>query len=62
MEHLFTKFYRVETYETKQTPGTGLGLYIVKNIVELHGGKIWVESELGKGSKFCFTLPLAKTD
>jgi len=62
MEHLFTKFYRVETYETKQTPGTGLGLYIVKNIVELHGGKIWVESELGKGSKFCFTLPLATTD
>jgi signal transduction histidine kinase len=38
--------------------GSGLGLVISKNLIELHGGKIWAESEEGKGSEFCFTLPV----
>lgn len=55
--HLFDKFYRVSNNSHKQIEGTGLGLSIVKSIVEQHGGKIWVESDLGKGSKFCISLP-----
>ncbi len=56
--HLFEKFGRVEHSYTaaKTTGGTGLGLYITKNYIEMHGGKVWVESELGKGTTFNFTL------
>ncbi|GAB4345064.1 MAG: hybrid sensor histidine kinase/response regulator [Phototrophicales bacterium] len=57
--HLFEKFYRVRHESHKQIEGTGLGLSIVKSIVQQHGGEIWVESELGKGSRFCISLPLA---
>lgn len=57
VEKLFTKFFRVGQAPTIESEGTGLGLYITKSLVELHGGKIWVESEVGKGSTFYFSLP-----
>jgi len=57
---LFQKFYRVGSEATRQAQGTGLGLTITKSLVELQGGKIWVESAPGAGSKFYFSLPKAK--
>ena len=61
-ERLFEPFYQLDNPLTREKSGTGLGLTIVKQIIEKHGGQIWVESEYGKGSRFTFTLPLAKTD
>ncbi len=58
--HLFGKFYRVSNLGQQTSKGTGLGLYIAKSIIEKLGGKIWVKSEVGKGSKFSFTLPIAE--
>ncbi|HEX7633438.1 MAG TPA: ATP-binding protein [Candidatus Saccharimonadales bacterium] len=55
--HLFQKFYRVDNSATRTIGGTGLGLFITRKIVELYGGRIWVESELGKGSSFYINLP-----
>lgn len=57
LDRVFDRFYQVEKVVTRKTGGTGLGLAIVKNIVEAHGGKIWIESELGKGTEVHFTLP-----
>lgn len=54
---IFDKFYQVTQAERRKTKGTGLGLPIAKALVEMHGGKIWVESVTGKGSTFAFTLP-----
>ena len=59
--HLFTKFFRVTGKLAQGTKGTGLGLHISKAIVERHGGRIWVESEVGKGSTFSFSLPVASS-
>lgn len=56
--NLFNKFFRVSNSSQKMSKGTGLGLYIAKSIVEKLNGKIWVESEIGRGSKFYFTLPV----
>lgn len=56
--HLFTKFYRVPGKLEQTARGTGLGLYISKKIIDLHNGKIWVQSEEGKGSTFAFSLPV----
>jgi PAS domain S-box-containing protein len=60
IDRLFTKFGRIFNPLSIQAGGTGLGLYIVKNLVESHGGRIWVTSQEGKGSKFHFSLPIAK--
>jgi signal transduction histidine kinase len=57
--HVFDRFYRVRTPETDGIEGTGLGLAIVKSLVELHGGQVGLESRLGEGTTFYFTLPLA---
>lgn len=59
-EHLpkvFDRFHRIDNRDTRKVGGTGIGLYLVKHLVEAHGGKIWVESEVGKGSSFIFELP-----
>jgi signal transduction histidine kinase/DNA-binding NarL/FixJ family response regulator len=56
MQHLFERFYRAE--DKLARGGTGLGLYISKQIIEAHGGHIWAESKTGEGSTFSFTLPL----
>ena len=58
MNKIFSKFFRASNVVRMQTPGTGLGLFIARNIIEKHGGKIWVESEENKGSSFIFTLPI----
>lgn len=58
-KRLFQKFFRADNSSTREAGGTGLGLVIAKSIVELMGGTIWIESELGRGSRFYFTLPLS---
>lgn len=55
--HLFQKFYRVDNTDTREIGGTGLGLYLCRRLVELIGGKIWVDSEYGHGSTFFVSLP-----
>jgi PAS domain S-box-containing protein len=59
-DRLFTKFGRIYNPMSIQAGGTGLGLYIVKNLVESHGGRVWVTSREGQGSRFSFSLPIAK--
>ena len=60
-QNLFNKFYRVESDKhVQQEKGTGLGLFIVKSLLELHHGEIWLESEEGKGSTFSFSLPIRR--
>lgn len=57
-KHIFEKFYRSEDYRTRKNNGTGLGLYIIKRLIERLGGRIWFESQLNKGSTFYCALPV----
>ena len=57
LNHVFQKFYRVDNRDTREIGGTGLGLYLVKQRVEAMNGRIWVESEVGKGSQFIMLFP-----
>ncbi len=59
LPRIWERFYRVDNTNTRRIGGTGLGLSIARALVELHGGRIWVESEVGRGSIFTFTLPVA---
>jgi len=58
LSRIFERFYRVDKGRSKELGGTGLGLSIVKHLVQAHGGRVWVESKLGKGSTFYFSLPI----
>lgn len=60
--HLFQKFYRVDNTDTREIGGTGLGLYLCRRLVEAMDGRVWVESEYGKGSMFFVELPRLDTD
>ncbi len=57
IDKIFERFYRMDDRDTREAGGTGIGLYLTRHLVMAHGGKIWVESEVGKGSTFYFTLP-----
>jgi len=62
VDRVFDRFYQAESIATGRKGGTGLGLSICRGIVETLGGKIWVESKVGKGSKFSFSLPVSKRE
>jgi signal transduction histidine kinase len=61
LPRVFERFFQVETHLTRRHGGMGLGLAVAKAMVELHGGRIWVESEAGRGSTFTFLLPVEQT-
>jgi K+-sensing histidine kinase KdpD len=60
--HIFQKFYRADNSQTRTAGGTGLGLYLVKQRVEAMGGKVWAESQYGRGSTFYVSLPRISAD
>lgn len=61
LPYIFERFYRADKSRARTTGGAGLGLAIVKQLVQAHGGRVWVESEVGEGTKFTFALPIVST-
>ena len=59
---IFERFYRVSESGTGGVPGTGLGLHICRILIQAHGGRIWVESRAGEGSRFTFSLPIPREE
>ncbi len=59
LTRIFERFYKVDRARVRGRGGTGLGLSIARHVVDAHGGRIWVESEEGQGSRFAFTIPTA---
>jgi two-component system phosphate regulon sensor histidine kinase PhoR len=55
---IFERFYRVDVARSREVGGTGLGLSIAKHLMEAHGGRLWVDSEVGSGSQFHFSVPI----
>lgn len=62
LERIFERFYRVDAARSREAGGTGLGLAIARHIVDAHGGRIWVESAIGQGSRFHFSVPIAAAE
>ena len=62
LPQIFERFYRVDKARSRDLGGSGLGLAIVKHLVQAQGGEVWVESEIGLGTRFILTLPKARPD
>jgi signal transduction histidine kinase len=62
LPHVFERFRQVDGSPTRQHAGMGIGLALARSLVELHGGTIWAESVVGRGSRFTFTLPISASD
>jgi two-component system phosphate regulon sensor histidine kinase PhoR len=60
VEKVFERFFRVDKARSRESGGTGLGLAIVKHIAQAHGGKVRLESQIGQGSRFMLSMPLAR--